>query len=69
MIVTAAAVLCVAWTLAIIGVGMTDVYIGVHPTLAQREAAGAFRERFVFAYLVLMVATIGTGFWLARLKR
>lgn len=69
MIVTAAAVLCVLWTLALLGVGLTDVYIGVHPTVAQQEAAGAFRERFVFAYLVLMVATIGTGFRLARLKR
>ena len=57
MIVAAAAILCVFWTF-LFAYTHVDVYIGVHPTLAQQKAAGAFQERFAIAYLILIAATI-----------
>jgi len=71
MIVVAAAILCAFWTF-LLAYTHVDIYIGVHPTVAQQEAAGAFQKRFAIAYLTLVAATIvgavAAGFWTARRK-
>jgi hypothetical protein len=69
MIVVAAGVLCLVWTMLLLA-NRVDVYYGRYPTSADLEAINATHNHLRNVYLLeigaTLLAALAVGFWTAR---